>query len=292
MKRFAWLAAIAAIFATASVAARAQDAYTTVNLHMRAAPDVDYPLIRTLPAGTAVSVQGCIDGWLWCDVIAYGDRGWVAGDYLEFFYRNHRVLLPDYGARYGIPIISFVIGDYWGRHYSHRSFYRNHHHRDRWYNHGVHYSRHSRHHGYRWDRRSASRHDGRHEGRRDGRHDSRRGAHRSSRHDARNHDRGSGHHQARNGDHRQATRSVQRSSVRIDNRGNHQVRHETRVTRTTNARRVGSMHGRSGSRAAQAYTGRNHGKRQQASPGERGHADARKSSRSKRVRDRQRERDH
>ena len=110
MKRFAWLAAIAAIFATASVAARAQDAYTTVNLNMRAAPDIDYPLIRTLPAGTAVSVQGCIDGWLWCDVIAYGDRGWVAGDYLEFFYRNHRVLLPDYGARYGIPIISFMIG--------------------------------------------------------------------------------------------------------------------------------------------------------------------------------------
>lgn len=294
MKRFAWLAAVAALFATASVAARAQDAYTTVNLNMRAAPDVDYPLIRTLPAGTVVSVQGCIDGWLWCDVVAYGERGWVAGDYLEYVYRNHRVFLPDYGARLGIPIISFVIGDYWGRHYSHRSFYRNHHYRDRWYSHGVHYSRHSRHHGNRWDRRSASRHDGRHGDRHGDRHDGhrdlRRGAHRSSGHDRRNHDHVRGHEQARNGNQRQSTRSVQRSSVRVAHRGNRQVRHDTRMTRTTSARRDGGMHGRSVSRAAHASTDRNHGKRQRASVGKRQHGDARKSSHSKGSRDRNRER--
>jgi uncharacterized protein YraI len=186
MKRFAWQVAAAVLLTAAFAAqAQAQDGYVTVNLNMRAAPDIDYPLIRTIPAGSSITVLGCIDDWLWCDVIAYGDRGWVAGDYIEYYYQNRRVSLQRYGASIGVPIISFVIGDYWGRHYNHRPFYRN---RTHWYTYRPHdyrwgYRAHERRHDRRDDRRDWR--DDRRDDRRDARHDYRRDRH-DDRHDNRN----------------------------------------------------------------------------------------------------------
>ncbi len=114
--------------------ARAADAYLTGNVNLRAGPDPSYPLIDQIPAGTEVDVQGCTDGWEWCDVIVYGDRGWVAGNFIEYEYQDGPVLLPAYGAQIGIPIVTFVIGNYWDHYYRDRPFYRD---RDRWYNRPV-----------------------------------------------------------------------------------------------------------------------------------------------------------
>jgi uncharacterized protein YraI len=111
--------------------AYAADGFVTANVNLRAGPDIDYPLISTIPAGTQIAIQGCTNGWEWCDVIAYGNRGWIAGNYLQYNYQNQRVLVPAYGARIGIPIVSFVIGSYWGSYYQNRPFYRD---RTRWYN--------------------------------------------------------------------------------------------------------------------------------------------------------------
>jgi uncharacterized protein YraI len=110
--------------------AHAADGYVTGNVTLRAGPAPDYPLIALIPAGTEVDVQGCTDGWEWCDVIAYGNRGWIAGNYVEYEYENQPVLLPAYGAQIGIPIVTFVIGSYWDNHYRNRPFYRE---RSRWY---------------------------------------------------------------------------------------------------------------------------------------------------------------
>ena len=55
--------------------AHAADAYVTGNVNLRAGPDPAYPLIDRIPAGTEVDVQGCTDGWEWCDVIVFGNRG-------------------------------------------------------------------------------------------------------------------------------------------------------------------------------------------------------------------------
>jgi uncharacterized protein YraI len=166
MKRMTWLG-LALLLSFASLSAQAQDGYVTVNLNMRAAPDSDYPLITTIRAGSAISVLGCIDDYQWCDVTAYGERGWVSGDYIEYEYQNRRVPLYGYGVQIGIPIISFVIGDYWGSHYNHRSFYSD---RDRWYRHPIRY------------RSSSHQRRDRHDDRRDNRHDN----HRNDRHDNRN----------------------------------------------------------------------------------------------------------
>ena len=134
MKRLARSTLAALSLAAASLAfpalAHAADGYVTGNVNLRAGPDPGYPLIDLIPAGTEVDVLGCTDGWEWCDVIAYGNRGWVAGNYVEYFYQDRPVLLPAYGAQIGIPIITFVITTYWDSHYRGRPFYRE---RDRWY---------------------------------------------------------------------------------------------------------------------------------------------------------------
>jgi hypothetical protein len=62
-------------------------------------------------------------------VDAGGNRGWVAGEFLQDDYRGQRVLVPQYGVEIGIPIISFVFATYWQDHYRNRSWYSQ---RQRW----------------------------------------------------------------------------------------------------------------------------------------------------------------
>jgi uncharacterized protein YraI len=129
MKRLAWLV-LASLALAVPALAQAADGFVTGNVNLRAGPDVGYPLITSIPTGTPVSIQGCTDGWEWCDVITMGTRGWAAGSFIQYRYQNQPVMVQDYGARIGIPIISFVIGTYWNNYYRDRPFYRQ---RNYWY---------------------------------------------------------------------------------------------------------------------------------------------------------------
>ena len=129
MKRMLW-SFIAALGLLLPAMAFAADGFVTGNVSMRAGPDFEYPLIVTIPAGAPVSVQGCTAGWEWCDVIGQGTRGWIAGNYIQYTYNGQPVLIGEYGAQIGIPIVGFAIASYWGRYYLNRPFYRD---RARWY---------------------------------------------------------------------------------------------------------------------------------------------------------------
>jgi uncharacterized protein YraI len=136
MKRLVW-SALATLSLAIPMLAYASDGYVTGNVNLRAGPDPGYPLVDQLPAGTEVNVQGCTDGWEWCDVINDGDgsRGWIAGNFIQYEYQDQPVLLPEYGADIGIPIIAFSIGAYWDNYYRGRPFYGD---RASWYNRPFH----------------------------------------------------------------------------------------------------------------------------------------------------------
>lgn len=118
------------LFACIAAPAMAADGFVTGNVNLRAGPDTEYPIITVVPLGTNVSIQGCTEGFGWCDVVTMGTRGWVSGGYIQYTYQDQRVVVQDYGARIGIPVISFVIGSYWSSYYQDRPFYRQ---RDYWY---------------------------------------------------------------------------------------------------------------------------------------------------------------
>jgi uncharacterized protein YraI len=121
MKRL--VTSIAAALFCAPLLANAAEGWVVADISLQAGPDTDYPSIAELDAGTPVSVQGCIDGWAWCDVIVGDDRGWVPGTFIEEEVGGRPVVIIEEGARIGIPVVSFSIGAYWGSHYHNRPFY-------------------------------------------------------------------------------------------------------------------------------------------------------------------------
>src|SRR5512142_2704398 len=119
------LCSLVALALGAPLLAQAAEGWVVADISLQAGPDTDFPSLAELEAGTPVSIQGCIDGWTWCDVIVGNDedRGWVPGTFIEEEVSGRPVVLIDAGPRIGIPIVSFSIGTYWDRHYHNRPFY-------------------------------------------------------------------------------------------------------------------------------------------------------------------------
>jgi uncharacterized protein YraI len=109
--------------------AAAQTATTAKNVHLRAGPAREYPVVAVLPAGMEVSVLGCLSGYSWCDVIAGAERGWVWAGNLNYLYQGAYVPLIPYAQQIGVVVAPFVFFDYWSDHYRNRPWYPD---RDRW----------------------------------------------------------------------------------------------------------------------------------------------------------------
>lgn len=130
MKRFVWTVLLLLGCTSPAAFAQGLNGVVTAYVDLYAGPDAGYPTIAQLPAGTPVAIQGCTQGYGWCDVITQGLRGWVAATFVQYSYQSQPVYVADYGPRIGIPIVAFSIGAYWGSYYTNRPFYRN---RDYWY---------------------------------------------------------------------------------------------------------------------------------------------------------------
>ena len=110
-------------------AASAQLAYTAKDAHLRAGPSRDYPVVAILPTGMPIDVQGCLNDYSWCDVIAGPGRGWLYAGNISYAYEGAYVPLREYGPEIGIGIVGFLLFDYWNTYYYARPWYRD---RDDW----------------------------------------------------------------------------------------------------------------------------------------------------------------
>ncbi|GGB07246.1 hypothetical protein GCM10011491_39180 [Brucella endophytica] len=139
-KRLIILAAFATAAVTPTIAQAAVRGFATTDVNMRSGPSTAYPAVTVIPVGEPLRINGCLRDVNWCDVSWTGGRGWAYGRYVQADYRSTRVYVePDYYPRLGIPIVTFDVDTYWGRHYRDRSFYRE---RDRWRGHDWRHDRH------------------------------------------------------------------------------------------------------------------------------------------------------
>lgn len=118
------LVAFAGLLAGPSMASAAILAVVTANLHLRAGPGMQYPAVKTLPAGTRVASYGCTAGYIWCDVSWGDERGWVSASYMQVIVNGQSVVLTAAAApAVGLGILTFRQA-YWDRYYVGRPWYR------------------------------------------------------------------------------------------------------------------------------------------------------------------------
>jgi uncharacterized protein YraI len=130
----------AMLFIAVPGVALAARGYATNDVDMHAGPGVGYPVVDTIPAGAHVDIHGCLDGDSWCDVSWDQDRGWVAAAYLNYFYNNRYVYLPDYVGEIDVPLVTFSLGTYWNDYYVGRPWYHRRAHWQRyWHHHRPHF---------------------------------------------------------------------------------------------------------------------------------------------------------
>jgi uncharacterized protein YraI len=122
------VAAMLLVVPTAAFAARG---IVTTEVSMRAGPGTGFPVVDRIPGGARVNIHGCLRPPTWCDVSWDGERGWVSAEYLEYFYRNRYVYLPEYVEVIDVPYVPFVLSSYWSSHYAGRPWY---HRRAHWNN--------------------------------------------------------------------------------------------------------------------------------------------------------------
>jgi uncharacterized protein YraI len=98
------LAAGAALIAGTGAASAAM---VTGDLHLRAGPGTNYPVIDTMPAGSHVNVRNCTGGW--CRLSYRGESGWASDNFLSgrsrttTVYRSRRIYREPYAETYVAP---------------------------------------------------------------------------------------------------------------------------------------------------------------------------------------------
>lgn len=125
----ALLRALALAAALLPAVADARPAYITEPLRLHAGPGPDYPQVAVLLPGMEIEVVGCLQGYQWCDLITPdGLRGWAWSGTLSFSWAGQPLPVIQYGPSFGIPLVNFIIGDYWDHHYRDRPWYVDRHH--------------------------------------------------------------------------------------------------------------------------------------------------------------------
>ena len=118
MKKFLAGTAFIVTLGLSGIAAAAPG-HSSGNVNLRAGPGINYPVVGTIPARQPIQIEGCLEGWSWCNVFWRGNYGWVSGRFTE----PVRDSSARDGIGYSVPAVTYDMRGYWDRHYSAMPFY-------------------------------------------------------------------------------------------------------------------------------------------------------------------------
>ncbi len=96
----------AATFAALSASASAETvARATIPLNVRSGPGPQYSVIGAIPDRAAVTVLGCIQGSLWCQISYNGRQGWAYAQYLSATLSGRSLALAE--AITSVPAVTY-----------------------------------------------------------------------------------------------------------------------------------------------------------------------------------------
>src|SRR5450830_984809 len=101
----------AAIFATSiipNVALAAMLATAVTDLNIRSGPGPEYPVIGFIQAQDPVTMIGCIEGSLWCQITHKGKGGWAYSKYLATQSAGNRVIISERRPGVVVPTVTYT----------------------------------------------------------------------------------------------------------------------------------------------------------------------------------------
>lgn len=128
-----WLSAtLLASLMGASAGAWAQTVGVRWSTPVYAGPSTSYPTVSYVGAGAFVTLNGCLSDYAWCEINDGLNRGWVDPENLAVYQNSVPYAFYDATPWFNYPIVSFVLGDYWGRYYLNQPWYGERYRYDRW----------------------------------------------------------------------------------------------------------------------------------------------------------------
>jgi uncharacterized protein YraI len=117
-----------AILALAGLTALAQGigdikGFANASTYIHAGPGQDFPVVAHIPPGADMTIAGCTNGFIWCDVAWNGNRGWIAGRFLDSEFNSQHVNVAEFGHAINLPTVVFDQRNYWRRNYRTYPFY-------------------------------------------------------------------------------------------------------------------------------------------------------------------------
>lgn len=91
-----------------SIALAAMLASAITDLNIRSGPGPEYPVTGFIRAQDAVTMIGCIEGSLWCQVSHKGKEGWAYSQYLATESVGNRVIISERRPGLTVPTVTYT----------------------------------------------------------------------------------------------------------------------------------------------------------------------------------------
>ncbi|MEZ0226313.1 MAG: SH3 domain-containing protein [Alphaproteobacteria bacterium] len=114
---------VLALMLFAPVQARAVETFLLTDMHLRAGPYQNYPVLMKLREGTRVEMNGCLRNHKWCEVEAGKMHGWMRSKHLALVQNGRTLRIEPYAEILRVRTLAFDERTYWARFYPHSDFY-------------------------------------------------------------------------------------------------------------------------------------------------------------------------